>query len=270
MFQPYSSLPAAICVEALRVGDELRRVQRVRDVVDEASRPRSPSAGPARPGSVAGGGALVACAGQGAGEDGLGDAGDRDAEVERGLARSSGRCPSARPGPGRRRRTARRSSASTWPSTSAVISIRNDSRSPLFQLRKMSAISAGAARHVRGAGRRPRRSAACRRTRCRCGPSSRSGRRRPGRRGCSRARRHVRGDLGQHRLERRRRTRRAARHDARAVAARPPRRRTRRCRRSAGPAPRSASLAAPGVGEVRVAGVDDRCRPGRAAAPARR
>ena len=40
-----------------------------------------------------------------------------------------------------------------------------------------------------GAGRTPPRSAACRRTRCRCAPSSRSGRRRPGRREWRTARR---------------------------------------------------------------------------------
>ena len=47
--------------------------------------------------------------------------------------------------------------------------------------------------------------------------------------------------LLQHRPERRVRLGRAARHDARPVAARPPRHRTRRCRRSAGPRSRSAS-----------------------------
>ena len=34
-------------------------------------------------------------------------------------------------------------SASVWPSTSAVISMRKESRSPVFHSRKMSAISAG-------------------------------------------------------------------------------------------------------------------------------
>ena len=65
----------------------------------------------------------------------------------------------------------------------AVISMRNDSSGPWFhsskivgELARVHAQSHAAAFHT------PRRSAACRRTRCRCAPSSRNGRRRPDRR----------------------------------------------------------------------------------------
>ena len=59
---------------------------------------------------------------------------------------------------------------------SAVISIRNESSLPWFHSAKISPSSGGLHAEQRAAaGRRPRRSSACRRTRCRCGPSSRSG-----------------------------------------------------------------------------------------------
>ena len=70
-------------------------------------------------------------------------------------------------------------SASTRSSTLAVISTRYERSSPSFHFAK--SVCHLARRHAGGAGqhaRTPRRSAACRRTRCRCAPSSRSGRRR--------------------------------------------------------------------------------------------
>ena len=60
----------------------------------------------------------------GAGEHGLGDAADRDAEVERVLHGPARRCPSARPGRAMTSTSGLPVSASTWRSTSAVISIR--------------------------------------------------------------------------------------------------------------------------------------------------
>ena len=74
-------------VEALGVGDDLRGVERLLDVVGEALAAAPSSAAPGSPGRPAGGVAQLAVAGQRAREDGLGDAGDRDAEVERGLHR---------------------------------------------------------------------------------------------------------------------------------------------------------------------------------------
>ena len=104
-----------------------------------------------------------------------------------GTPRSSALCTVQRPVPfcsawsARRRRTACRSRRRCGASTSAVISIRNESRSPRVPLAEDRPRSrAGRGRRARAAaGRTPRRSAACRRTRCRCAPSSRSARRRP-------------------------------------------------------------------------------------------
>ena len=172
-------------LEALRVGDDLRGVERLADVVDERlGAAARPGCGPAS--TLGRGRALVAQRRQRAREHRLGD---RRSAARRARARpapSSGRCPSARPGRGSRRPAACRSPASVLPSTVAVISIRNDSRSPSFQSSKISRDRRHARARRRGAaGRRPRRSAACRRTRCRCGPSSRSGPRR--RRRCRRS-----------------------------------------------------------------------------------
>ena len=101
--------------------------------------------------------------------------------------------------------------------------MRNDSRSPVFQSRKIVGdLGRRRAEPVRAAGRTPRRSAACRRTRCRCAPSSRSGRRRPGRRACSTAcRRPAPAIDSKHRAERLVGLRRAAGHDRRARCSAP-------------------------------------------------
>ena len=68
-------------VPALRVGDQLGRVQGLLDLVGEVRVRR----GRPGPGQAAGGAAQVGVAGQGPGEDRLGDAADRDAQVERVL-----------------------------------------------------------------------------------------------------------------------------------------------------------------------------------------
>ena len=74
-------------VEALRVRDDLRRVQRLPDVLGELARRRW-AVSPRSPGRQPGGGlALGDRSGQRAGEHGLGDAGDRHTEIQRGLHR---------------------------------------------------------------------------------------------------------------------------------------------------------------------------------------
>src|SRR5699024_7804778 len=72
-------------VEALRVGDELRGVQRLLEVVDELLRISDLEGLLLALEHAAGRLALRGRAGGGAGEGGLGDAGDRDAEIQGGL-----------------------------------------------------------------------------------------------------------------------------------------------------------------------------------------
>ena len=80
MPQSYSRAAGVDHGPALRVGDHLGRVQRLLDLVGELRRLGRLRARGA--GQAAGGLALVGVAGQRAGEDRLGDAGDRDAQVE--------------------------------------------------------------------------------------------------------------------------------------------------------------------------------------------
>src|SRR5690606_19975946 len=67
-------------VEALRVGDDLRGVQRLAHVLDEALGQVDPAVGAGQ--DAHGALALLDAAGQGPRERGLGDAGDRHAQVE--------------------------------------------------------------------------------------------------------------------------------------------------------------------------------------------
>ena len=131
--------------------------------------------------------ALVAQRRQRAREHGLGDAGQRHAELERVLARPApgalllGLVDDHVDAAGRRCRVL------------LGEHLRRDLDQERLEVAGVPLVEdAGDLGHRRArrrgaAGRRPRRSAGCRRTRCRCGPSSRSGRRRPGRCRCSTA-----------------------------------------------------------------------------------
>ncbi len=125
----------------------------------------------------------------------------------------------------------------------AVISTRYERSSPRVPLRRRArrAPPAGRPAPRDAAGRRPRRSAACRRTRSRCGPSSRSGPRRAGR--CSRRRARRPRPWRRSRVRIGASASQASREPpgmmARARGARPPRRPRRPCRRTAGPRPRA-------------------------------
>ena len=110
-------------------------------------------------------------------------------------------------------------------------------------------------------GRSPRRRPASSRTRRRCGPSSRSGRRRRRRSGASRP--AARARRGSARAARP--TRRGRRPSCSSRPRGPRRRRTCRRRRSGCPSARAARGAALVVGPVRVAAVDDRVARRRAA-----
>ena len=154
MSQPYSSLPAPDLVEALRVRDDLGRVQRLLDTSSAKAAGVVPSSGVA----------VRARAGRARGRAqrrrGRTASGRRPPRrcrrpARRGRARSarsSGRCPSARPGRATTSTNGLPVAASVCASTSAVISIRYESRSPGVP------VAEDVGDLARGRSRRPRRS----------------------------------------------------------------------------------------------------------------
>ena len=180
--QSCSSLPAHDLVEALGVGDHLGGVQRGAHVLDELVGVVDGGRVAGLVEDLAGGLALLGVARDAAGEGGLGDAGDRYAEVQRALhGPATGALLLGGVGDHVDERLAGRV---------VVLEHRGGHLDQervevaLVPLAEDARRARPAPWRARCAGRRrPRRSAACRRTRCRCAPSSRSGRRRPARRG---------------------------------------------------------------------------------------
>ena len=100
MSQPYSLGAGDDRVEALRVGDDLRGVERLAHVLDEGVGVGDGRTRLDGPGQAGRRGALRGLGGQRAGEHGLGDAGDRARRGRARSARSTRRCPWRRPGRG--------------------------------------------------------------------------------------------------------------------------------------------------------------------------
>ena len=181
MFQSYSAAPARISSNPCEYATifDAYSARRTSSMNASASSTVSASTGP---GQLARDGALLGVVRERAGEDGFGDAGDGHAEVQRGLHRP--RAGALRAGLVEDDVDERLAGLG--------IHLAEHLGGDLDQVRlQLARVPLG--EHVRdlggascrcrgGSGRTPRRSAACRRTRCRCAPSSRSDRRRRGRR----------------------------------------------------------------------------------------